>query len=211
MSRSDPLGKAPPGLGKASPGFLPLAELAPAVQQDIRYAGRANFMGRPVPGYELPICWLRAEVAHALAAAHAEAAKQGLTFVVYDGYRPQRAVQAFWDWAQDAADQAMKAEYYPDIDKRDLFDLGYISKTSAHCAGAAVDLAFAGLDFGTPFDLFDARSATDHPAISATAKRNRQMLVALMRQHGFSNLPNEWWHFNYEGLSDAVPLDVPIA
>ena len=137
------------------PGYVRLADVAPGIVQDMRYAGPENFMGRPVPGYRAPCCWLRAEAAAALKSAHEEAAAEGLRLVVYDCYRPPAATAAFLAWSQDGADEIKKADYYPHIDKKDLFDLGYIARQSTHTTGLAVDLAFDGFDFGTPFDLFD--------------------------------------------------------
>ncbi len=192
------------------PDFVRLADIAPGIIQDIRYAGADNFTGRPVPGYRAPRCWLRREVAEALAAAQLEAASEGFTLIVYDCYRPQRATKAFIAWAQDGADQAMKPVYYPNVDKAALFDLGYIAKASAHSTGLAVDIGIAGLDFGTPFDLFDAASATHDPNVGAVVKANRAKLFDLMRRHGFSNLPQEWWHFALEGVKDAPPRDFEV-
>jgi D-alanyl-D-alanine dipeptidase len=189
--------------------FVRLAEAVPGIVEDIRYATRENFTGRPVPGYRVPRCWLRREVAEALAAVQMEAAATGLTLVVYDCYRPQRATKAFIAWAQDEADQAEKSSYYPHIDKARLFDLGYIAKASAHSTGTAVDIGLVGLDFGTPFDLFDEASATKHPGISAEARRNRETLAGLMQRHGFVNLPQEWWHFALP-VPDAEASDIEI-
>jgi len=197
---------------KAAPpqGFVRLSDVAPHIVQDMRYAGPENFTGRPVPGYHAPRCWLRVEAAQALKAAHEEAAKEGLKLVVYDCYRPPAATRAFITWAEDAADQKMKEAYYPRVDKRALFDLGYIAKASTHTTGLAVDLAFEGLDFGTPFDLFDDISATADPNVTSAARKNRDRLVALMVKHGFENLPNEWWHFTFKGSADPSPADFDV-
>ncbi len=191
-------------------GFVRLADVAPTVAQDMRYAGLENFTGRPVPGYRAPRCWLRIEAARALAAAQEEAAREGLRLVVYDCYRPPAATKAFIAWAQDKADQKMKEAYYPRVDKAALFDLGYIAKASTHTTGLAVDLAFEGLDFGTPFDLFDDRSTTADASIPGDARRNRDRLVALMVKHGFENLPNEWWHFTFKGTANREPVDFDV-
>jgi zinc D-Ala-D-Ala dipeptidase len=196
--------------GAPPPGFVRLADVAPAIAQDMRYAGSDNFTGRPVPGYGAAQCWLRQEVAAALAAAAEEAARDGLKLVVYDCYRPPRATAAFLQWAGDAADQQMKRAYYPDIDKADLFELGYIAKISTHSRGIAVDLGFLGRDFGTPFDRFDVASATHHPSIIGEAKANRLRLEALMRRHGFENLRNEWWHFTFSALKEAPVVEAEI-
>lgn len=205
-------GALPAAIRRAGPppGFVRLADVAPSIVQDMRYADKENFIGRPVPGYRSPQCWLRREAADALAAVAKEADALGLRLVVYDCYRPQRATRAFIAWAGDEADQAMKAAYYPRIAKNEIFAQGYIAKASMHSLGIAVDLAFLDKDFGTPFDLFDAASATDYPDIAPEARKNRDSLFALMIKHGFENLPQEWWHFSFKGVEDAKPLDVEI-
>ncbi len=205
-------GGLPAAARRAGPpeGFVRLADVVPSIKEDMRYAGKENFLGRPVPGYRAPQCWLRREVAQALAAVAKEAQALGFRLVVYDCYRPQRATQAFIAWAADDGDQAMKAAYYPHLDKQEIFAKGYIAKELMHSLGIAVDIAFLDRDFGTPFDLFDAASATDCPDMAPEARKNRDALFALMKKHGFENLPQEWWHFSFKGLEDAKPLDVEI-
>ena len=39
-------------------GFVRLADIDPTIRQDMRYAGSANFLGRPAKGYEAPACIL---------------------------------------------------------------------------------------------------------------------------------------------------------
>jgi D-alanyl-D-alanine dipeptidase len=189
--------------------FVRLADFVPGVIEDIRYATAENFTGRPVPGYRAPRCWLRRAVAEALARVQKDAAAAGLTLVVYDCYRPARATKAFIAWAEDRADQERKTTYYPQVDKARLFELGYIARESAHSTGTAVDLGILGLDFGTPFDLFDEASATAYREVHAEARRNRELLLGLMQRHGFVNLPQEWWHFALP-LPDAEPSDTEI-
>ena len=209
-----------PGLGAAAAGGLPprfvrLADVAPSIRQDIRYAGRDNFTGRPVPGYAAAQCWLRREAAEALARVQAGAEAAGLTLVVYDCYRPTRATDAFVKWAQDPGDQTRKADFYPDVDKTKLFAQGYIGRKSAHSLGTTVDAALTGadgarLDFGTPFDLFSPRSATQAPGLAPAAAKNRADFVARMAAEGFENYKNEWWHFTLRGVGNARPHDIDI-
>ena len=86
----------------------------------MRYAGPHNFTGAPVPGYHAPQCWLRADdAARALAKAQAYAHAHGFELVVYDCYRPRRAVSAFVEWSQNA-DERTKRDYYPNVEKRAL-------------------------------------------------------------------------------------------
>ena len=139
-----------------------------------------------------------------------DASKQGLTLVVYDCYRPQRATRAFIEWAMDNDDQAMKDHFYPAIDKRTLFSRGYIGRQSSHSTGLSVDLAIDGLDFGTPFDFFDPRSSTGSKLVTAAAATNRKKLQELMLHRGFSNYSREWWHFTYTGARGSKSWDMEV-
>ena len=66
----------------------------------------------------------------------------------------------------------------------------------------------AALDFGTPFDFFDPKSATA-AAVSASARANRQKLKSLMEAAGFRNYAREWWHFGYPAAGPKA-FDVVI-
>lgn len=195
--------------------FVRLSDVAPSVRQDMRYATENNFTGRPVPGYGAAACWLRAEVAQALAKVQAKAEADGLSLVVYDCYRPQRATDAFVAWAQDGKDVLRKTDYYPDVPKNQLFAKGYIGRKSAHSLGTTVDIGFvardgAPLDFGTPFDFFSPASATHAPGTTAVAAKNRADLLARMAAEGFENYKSEWWHFTLRGVVGAQAYDIPI-
>lgn len=194
--------------GEPPPGFARLSDVAPGVTQEMRYAGPKNFTGAPVPGYRAPQCWLRAEAAKALGEAQQEARAKGFSLVVYDCYRPKRAVAAFVDWSK-SADEKTKPDYFPRVDKRALFAQGYIAAQSTHSTGLAVDLGVIGWDFGTPFDFFDRRSWTK-AAAPMEAHERREALLALMRRHGFANYPREWWHFTYKSAVAAPSYDVEI-
>jgi len=209
------------------PGFVYLEEVAPSIVQEMRYGGPHNFTGQKVPGYELPRCVLTGQTAQALAQAQHELQVFGLGLKVYDCYRPQRAVDFFGRWAEDGADRSMAQEFYPTLDKRRLFALGYIAHRSGHSRGSTVDLTLianppgsqevygAGaplrpctlpygkrfgdnsLDFGTGYDCFDPRSHTENPDVGAEARRNRLLLRQVMRRYGLINYPKEWWHYTY--------------
>jgi D-alanyl-D-alanine dipeptidase len=190
------------------PGFARLADVAPQIEQDMRYAGPRNFTSAPVPGYKAPQCWLRTEAAKALAQAQADAHTHGFDLVVYDCYRPRRAVAAFVDWSRNA-DQTTKRNYYPNVEKRTLFAQGYIAERSMHSTGLAVDLGVKGWDFATSFDFFDKRSWTK-AHVPAKAHERRETLVALMKRHGFTNYPREWWHFAFQGAEGAASYDAEV-
>jgi D-alanyl-D-alanine dipeptidase len=150
-----------------APGFVDLAQVAPGIVIQMRYAGAQNFLGRPVRGYAAARCWLSRPAAQALARVAADLAGRGLALMVYDCYRPQRAVDDFVAWARDrgeTADPATQAaarnRHYPAVPRSELFHRGYIALRSGHTRGSTVDLtliplaraADAGAAFQEPDD-----------------------------------------------------------
>lgn len=181
--------------------FVDAARVVPGLVVEMRYAGSHNFVGRPINGYQAPVCWLTRPAADALAGVQADLARFGLGLKVYDCYRPARAVADFEAWARDLSDQAHKSEFYPNVDKSRLFQLGYIADRSGHSRGSTVDLTVidrasgAEIDMGSPFDLFDPRSWPESNQMAPAQRASRMMLQSVMRAHGFSPLQQEWWHF----------------
>jgi len=190
------------------PGFSRLSDIAPGITQEMRYAGADNFTGQIVDGYRAPQCWLKTEAADALARAQAAASARNFSLVVYDCYRPKRAVQAFVDWSR-SPDQSTKEKYFPRIPKDKLFAQGYIADHSAHSTGLAVDIGVVGWRFGTPFDFFDRRSWTQS-SVGPQARAHRDALVSVMQSAGFKNYPREWWHFTFGDPQNAPAYDVEI-
>lgn len=187
-------------------GFVYLDDSIPDIVVELRYRGSNNFLGRPVEGYQGDRAILSQAAALALSRVQADLRPFGLGIKIFDAYRPQRAVDHFVRWAQDTADTRMKAEYYPEVDKRNLFRDDYIAERSGHSRGSTVDLTLvtlaaphAALDMGTPFDFFGPASWPEHPALSEQQKANRLLLRTLMIKHGFRPYPKEWWHFTLEG------------
>lgn len=184
-------------------GFVRLRQVAPAVHQDMRYAGSANFTGRPVPGYAAAECILATPVAAALGRVQRELERDGFALVAYDCYRPARAVRAFIAWAEgnDSTDPA----YHPTLPARELIAEGYIAARSGHSSGGSVDVglmrrrggAWEAVDMGSAFDFFGARSHVDAPGIGAGARVDRRRLARAMERHGFAPYSREWWHFRF--------------
>ena len=188
------------------PGFVDAAGVIPGLVVEMRYASAHNFVGRPVHGYQRPVCLLTIQAAAALARVQADLAADGLGLKVYDCYRPRRAVADFARWARDLRDVGTKAEFYPDVDKTRLFELGYIAARSGHSRGSTLDLTLVRLgappgdiDMGTPFDLFSPRSWPSDRTVSPSARANRGRLAAAMVRRGFKPLQQEWWHFTLIG------------
>jgi D-alanyl-D-alanine dipeptidase len=196
--------------------FVDAATVVPGLIVEMRYAGSHNFTGRPVDGYLAPHCLLTREAAAALAEVARDIAPRGLAIKVFDCYRPVRAVANFVRWARDLNDQKMKAEFYPNVDKRTLFRDGYIASHSGHSRGSTMDLTLAQtdgteLDMGTPFDFFSPKSWTADPTVTAAQHANRMVLADAMRRRGFRGYDKEWWHFTLRGEPyPATFFDFPV-
>ena len=117
-----------------------MQDVIETAQLDMRYYGENNFVGTRVDGYEKPVAILTEEAAAALKQAADSLEEQGYYIKIFDAYRPQQAVDHFIRWAKDLNDLKMKAEFYPEVDKSKLFELGYIAEKSGHSRGNAVDL-----------------------------------------------------------------------
>ncbi|RUZ91591.1 D-alanyl-D-alanine dipeptidase [Mesorhizobium sp. M7A.F.Ca.US.003.02.2.1] len=208
-------------------GFVRLADVDPSIRQDIRYAGSDNFLHRKVNGYGAPVCILTEDAAKALSAVQKAIAAKRLTLVVFDCYRPARAVADMGEWTKQGGPP--DPQWYPEVRRSDLIAKGYVGELSTHSRGSTVDVAVARmdrrsspnpacgtgdadtLDFGTGFDCFDSMSETAYRGPASEAAANRKMLVEAMRAGRFKNYAREWWHFTLKSEPFAKQLfDFPI-
>lgn len=182
-------------------GFVYLDEVIPDAEYDIRYYGEHNFVGRKIDGYLDSEAIMTVPAAEALKKMHEDLKEQGLGLKIYDAYRPTQAVDHFVRWAKDPNDTKMKEEFYPNIDKSNLFAQGYIAKKSGHSRGSTVDLTIVRfdtkqeLDMGSAFDLLDPISSHDTPLITNEQRDNRKLLRTVMEENGFRAYYKEWWHY----------------
>ncbi len=198
-------------------GFVLLSDIVPDVIQEIRYHSTYNFVGTRVEGYEEPVAIMTRPAAEALKAVNQELMRAGYRIKVYDTYRPQRAVSHFVRWAKVISDTLTKQSFYPEVDKRNLFKLGFIASKSGHSRGSTIDLTLVDartgreLDMGGVFDYFGDLSHPFYQGLSKEQAANRMLLRNVMLKHGFKPLSTEWWHFTLkdEPYPDTY-FDFPI-
>ena len=182
-------------------GFVYAKTGIPDLDVELRYFTANNFVGDTIDGYNANMLILTAATAEKLKLVQDELQQENLCLKVYDGYRPQSAVNHFIRWARDLNDTINKSQFYPDVNKRNLFKAGYIASRSGHSRGSTLDLTITNgetgepLDMGSPYDFFGEESWVAYKAITEQQKANRQLLQSIMLKHNFRNYPKEWWHF----------------
>lgn len=163
-------------------------------------------------GHSIPECFVRKSVFDKLIQA-AQKLPAGISLVILDGWRPYGVQQFLYD---TLFEYFKKNPENKDCDTDSLIAMtrNIVSPArtnplcpSPHLTGGAVDVTLcdeAGrlLDMGTVFDensplswtaaLEDCEEYIDPKIIN-----NRRMLYQAMTDAGFTNLPSEWWHYDY--------------
>ncbi len=197
-------------------GFVYLDEAVKGVLWDAKYAGDDNFVGEPVDGYRVNRVVGTKQLADALNLAQETARQAGCRLMLWDAYRPQRAVDHFVRFCAAPETGKTKGKHYPSVDKTQLIPLGYIAARSGHSRGSTIDLTLTDgegnlLDMGGIFDFMDERSHHDCPEITPRQNDNRNLLRQIMLGCGFTDYKNEWWHYRLkdEPYPDTY-FDFPI-
>ena len=202
-------------------GFVLITDVIPDAILEVRYYSTFNFVGERINAYEAPVAYLTKEAAAALKHVSDDLMEQGYRIKIYDAYRPQTAVDHFKAWAEDLEATEMKPYFYPEVDKSELFDKGYIAAKSGHSRGSTVDLTIVDMMTGREVDMgggFDYFGELSHPDYTETLTQeqidNRMILREAMMANGFRPLPEEWWHFTLENepYPDTYfdfPVDMP--
>lgn len=191
--------------------FVVLTDVVPDVILEIRYYSTYNFVGERIPGYEQPIALLTHQAADSLKKVSYDLNQLGYRLKIWDGYRPQKAVDRFMKWAKDLNDTKMKPYFYPELTKDRIIPEEYVAEKSGHTRGSTVDLTLFDMkkekevDMGSTFDYFGPMSHPDvqpsqqagsYPTVLTEEQyQNRMLLRKAMLAHGFKPLDSEWWHF----------------
>jgi D-alanyl-D-alanine dipeptidase len=165
--------------------LVDLESIIPGICIDLKYSTADNFLAAVV--YDFKTCLLHKDGSLHLLDVQNELKAMGLELKVFDGYRPMRAQQLFWE---------------------KLPDPRYISDPKLggrHTRGTAVDvtLIFSGtkkeLAMPSAFDDFSEKSHRGYVGASKEEIFNRELLQDVMGRHGWVGLPTEWWHFDLVG------------
>lgn len=179
--------------------FAEISTMIDDAAYDIRYYSANNFTGKRIDGYKAPRAYMTKEALKALSIAAEDLRKQGYRLLIWDSYRPQKAVDNFVEWINNPKDKGDKS-FYPKLKKSDLLKGQYIMEKSGHTRGSTVDLTLikkdgSFVDMGGTFDLFSEISHPDYKKISRAQKKNRKILHNAMIKAGFVGIDSEWWHF----------------
>ena len=171
----------------------------------------------------LPEMYLRKGVYERLVDA-AKRLPEGYRFVVFDGWRPLSLQSELFEQYKKEL-----AVSHPELDNAALSELttrfvalpdANSASPSPHNTGGAVDLSIADangwlLYMGAEFDETTERSKTTYfekrvAVVEAPdgqeqlARDNRRLLFHAMNAAGFTNYPDEWWHFDYGNQNWAL-------
>jgi D-alanyl-D-alanine dipeptidase len=193
---------APAFADKISTDKSDFAEISTVIDDaafDIRYYSSNNFTGNKIDGYKAPRAYMTKKALAALKIAADDLRAQGYRLLIWDSYRPQKAVDNFVKWINDPSDPGDKS-FYPKLEKDDLIAGVYIMPKSGHTRGSTIDLTIITkdggfVDMGGTFDLFSEVSHPDYKKLTKKQKKNRKILRDAMVKAGFNPLDSEWWHF----------------
>jgi len=152
-------------------------------------------------------CYVRKTVFDKLKKA-AKLLPKGYCFRIFDAWRPLCVQKELYENLVGMLENEMS--FSTEYEKAKWIE-SFVSYPSdnrflppVHCTGGAMDLTIVddyGIDLkmGTGFDEFKKDSFTTYYETSdeLAIKNNRRMLFNIMTGAGFTNLPSEWWHYDY--------------
>lgn len=180
----------------AAPDLVDLARFDPRLRLDIRYAGADNFMGRVL--YPVARAVAQRPVAEALSRVQTRAQGAGYGLLIFDAYRPWRITKAMWEQTPPE-----KREFVADPRTGSRHNRGCSIDLSLHKDGVEVTMP-------SPYDDFTPAAYRSNTAAPAEALALSRMLEGWMVDAGFVPLPNEWWHYDWEGWRRYPIMDVQL-
>ena len=135
---------------------------------------------------------------------------EGYRFKIYDAWRPIKLQEELYEVYSSLLIEKYNLNALSDSEKEKILS-GFISppvherdNPPVHTTGGAIDLTIVDpdgneLNMGTAFDEFSDKTHTAYfeNTDEIDIKLNRRMLYNSMIKAGFTNLPTEWWHYDY--------------
>ena len=174
--------------------LLDMRSLTPDAQFDVTYATPNNLIKRAV--YPTADVFMRKPAALALKSVHEKLKKQGLGLVLFDGYRPYRVTEIFYEEIKDTTYVA---------DPR---------KGSRHNRGMAIDLSMFDLKTGkrvsmpSAYDETTPRAFHSYMDSDSASLKHREILKNAMTEVGFEINNHEWWHYDFKGYKTCYTYDL---
>jgi len=168
--------------------------------------------------------YLREGLTPAFVAAARDLNARGLVLKVEDGYRTRAmqkslalkpglieklAARLAWECGGRPPDAAF-------VTRRIGAVIAHCPKTGTHMSASAMDISVLKrddgreLDRGAPYLEMSELTPMDSPFVSEACRRNRQIITALMRHHGFAEYPYEFWHYSGGDAYAALVVGPPI-
>jgi D-alanyl-D-alanine dipeptidase len=157
----------------------------------------------------IPECFVREGVFEKLHQV-AELIPVGKKLVVLDGWRPFSVQQHLFDTLINILKKSFPThpEHHLHEKAKSLVSppSSDIKAPSPHLTGGSVDVTLCDdmgrfLNMGTDFDEASQFSWTDalesESSLDREAQENRRILYNTMSEVGFTNLPSEWWHYDF--------------
>lgn len=161
-------------------------------------------------------CLMRKEAAERLyqAAGHLP---EGFRFRIWDAWRPFALQHELYEVYSKDIIRDFHLENVSEEERKAVIR-GFVSDPvpekeipPVHTTGGAIDLTILDadgkeLDMGTGFDAFTEKTRTDYfetalhldfEERAEQIRENRRLLYWLMINAGFTNLPSEWWHYDF--------------
>lgn len=154
-------------------------------------------------------CYVRLEVADMLNTAYS-CLPSGLHFVIYDAWRPLALQKELYLYYSEKIIRDFGLSDLSEADRVRVISRYVLPPDEnpllppVHTTGGAIDLTLADsegnlLPMGTGFDDFSEKVHTAYfeNGENDSVRDNRRILYHAMTTAGFTNLPSEWWHYDY--------------
>jgi D-alanyl-D-alanine dipeptidase len=150
------------------------------------------------------VLYLRQTVAQMLKKAHS-LLPPGMTFIVLDAWRSKEAQVKFYDFYVNKFKEK-NPSWNIDREKKEAgkyaISPNQIYKAD-HVSGGAIDLELIKNGKRLPIMArqlpFKDAVQTDCKNLPPNVRKTRQLLIEVMTQAGFTNYPEEYWHWCYGG------------